>query len=132
MQVHCRSPYQAEITFHDGKIHVKGPLTLIEQMNELRKQHGRNPALWPELVKLTTANDLLVNEFILKVKSQFKLSYEHEELCHCRMVPAEKVYEAIKQGCQSVEAVGRCTLAGTGCGSCRVDIEKLLSQFKLD
>ena len=132
MQVHCRSPYQAEITLNDGKIHVTGSLTLIEQMIGLRKQHGSNPEFWPELPTKISANDLLINEFILKVKSQFKLSYEHAELCHCRMVPAEKVYEAIKQGCQSVESVGRTTLAGTGCGSCREDIEKLLSQFKFD
>ena len=132
MQVHCRSPYQAEITLQDGKIHVTGPLSLIEQMNSLRKQHGSNPAVWPDLAKLKSADDLLINEFILKVKGQFKLSYEHAELCHCRMVPAEKVYEAIKQGCQSIEAMGRTTLAGTGCGSCREDIQKLLTQFKLD
>lgn len=132
MQVHCRSPYQAEITYKDGKVHVIGPLSLIQQMNSLHQQFGADPAVWPELTKLGSKDDILINEFILKVKSQFKLAYEHAELCHCRMVPAEKVYEAIKQGCQSVEAVGRTTLAGTGCGSCRDDIEKLLAQFKLN
>lgn len=131
MNIHCRSPYQAEITLKDGKVHVVGPLSLIRQMNKMHEELGSDPALWPALETLETADDLLVNEFILKIKSQFKFAYEHIELCHCRMVPTEKVYEAIKQGCQNVEAIGRTTLAGTGCGSCREDIQKLLNQFKL-
>lgn len=132
MNVLSRSPYQSEIAYQDGKIRVVGPLSLIQQMTDLRKKFGSDPKSWPALKIVQTVDDLLINEFILKLKSEFKLCYEHEELCHCRMVPTEKVYQAIKQGCQSVESVGRTTLAGTGCGSCREDIQKLLHQFKLE
>ncbi len=131
MQICSKSPYQAEISLKDGAIHVVGPLTLIQRLNELKLKYGTHPKTWPEIATLKSHEDMLINEFILKAKNAFKLAYDHEELCHCRMVPADKVYSAIKQGCCSIEDVGRATLAGTGCGSCRDDIEKLLQQFKI-
>lgn len=131
MQISSKSPYQAEISLKDGVLHIIGPLTLIDKMNELKLKYGAHPNGWPELKEIKSHEDMLINEFILKTKSTFKLAYVHEELCHCRMVPADKVYSSIKQGCTTIEEVGRATLAGTGCGSCRDDIEKLLQQFKI-
>ncbi len=131
MQVICKSPFQAEISLKDGIIHVIGSTSLLTKLNQLRKISGGNPAAWPVLEFLENEDDLLVNEFILKCKSAFKLAYDHAELCHCRMISAEKVFAAIKQGCRTVDDIGRTTLAGTGCGSCRPDIEKLLTQFRL-
>ena len=131
MLIVAKSPYQSEINLKNGSVHIVGPLSLIKKMNELKKKYGGNPQSWPELLILKSSDDILINEFILKVKGNFKLAYESEELCHCRMVPVEKVYNAIKQGCRSVDDVGRTTLAGTGCGSCRPDTQKLLEQFKL-
>ncbi len=131
MHVICKSPYQAEISFKDGVIHVIGSVDLLDLVAQKRKLFGDDPTRWPALDTLTSSDDLLLNEFILKCKSEFKLDYEHAELCHCRMVPTEKVYDGIKQGCISIDDIGRTTLAGTGCGSCRPDIEKLLTQFRL-
>lgn len=131
MQISSKSPYQAEISLKDGGIHIIGPLTLINRINDLKSKYGTHPKTWPEITTFKSAEDLLINEFILKAKDTFKLAYTHDELCHCRMVPADKVYSAIKHGCSSIEDVGRATLAGTGCGSCRDDIEKLLQQFKI-
>ncbi len=131
MQVTCKSPFQAEISLKDSVIHVIGSTLLLATIAQLRKTNGNDPRKWPELEVLKTEDDLLINEFILKCKSEFKLAYEHAELCHCRMITAEKVFDSIKQGCRTIEDVGRTTLAGTGCGSCRPDIEKLLTQFRL-
>lgn len=131
MQVICKSPFQTEISLKDGVIHVIGSATFLNAVSQMRKINGDNPLAWPNLETLKNEDDLLLNEFILKCKSSFKLAYEHAELCHCRMVPAEKVYDSIKQGCRTIEEVGRTTMAGTGCGSCRPDIEKLLTQFRL-
>ena len=131
MTIHCKSIYQSELSFSDGRIQIIGSMLLIQKMNQLKQLYGKNPQTWPALADLKTGDDLLINEFILKLKNQFELSYPHEELCHCRMVPGEKVYQAIKQGCTSVDEVARATMAGTGCGSCRPDTQKLLDQFKL-
>ena len=43
------------------------------------------------------------------------------------MVKTETVKNAVKAGCCSVADVSRTTLAGTGCGSCRKDIEDVLT-----
>lgn len=132
MDVVCKSPYKSEISFQNGKVHIIGPLSLVKKINELKEKFGADPQKWPALVELKNTEDLLINEFILKTQSSFKLAFDHEELCHCRMVPAEKVYNAIKQGCKTIDEIARTTLAGTGCGSCRPDSEKLLQQFKLN
>ncbi len=131
MNVICKSPYQSEITLKDGVVHVIGSLQLIKKVSELKNQFGLDPKAWPPMQTFKSNDELLINEFILKLNQNFKLAYEHEELCHCRMVPAEKVYNAIKQNCHTVEEVARTTMAGTGCGTCRSDIQSLLQQFKL-
>lgn len=131
MTIQCKNIYQSELSLNKGRVRIVGSLQLIQKMNQLQKEYGKDPQTWPVLTDQRTSDDLLVNEFILKVKNQFTLSYPHEELCHCRMVPGEKVYQAIKQGCTTVDEVARATMAGTGCGSCRPDTQKLLDQFKI-
>lgn len=130
MDVQSRSPYQSEISIKNGVVHVVGSLALLNQIQNLKNKFGSDPIKWPELEKISTGDDLLLNEFILKCHGKFKLAYPHTELCHCRMVPAEKVYNAIKQGVTTIEDVCRTTLAGTGCGTCRPDSQNLLDQFK--
>jgi len=47
-------------------------------------------------------------------------------ICACHGVCAGAVTRAIEAGCASVEALGRSTGAGTGCGSCRPELRRLL------
>lgn len=131
MHIVCRSPFQLEISFKDGRLHIIGTTNLMTKMNDLKKIFGPNPCNWQVIESAKSQEDLLINEFILKCQMKFKLKYEHLELCHCRMVPTERVFDAIKQGCRQIEEVGRATLAGTGCGSCKTDITALLDQFKI-
>ena len=50
-------------------------------------------------------------------------------VCACNSVGEKTILNAIKaQGLNSVEAVGRCLKAGTGCGSCVPEIRRLLEQ----
>lgn len=48
------------------------------------------------------------------------------DLCHCNRVATSDVTEAIAAGGATLEAIGRTTGAGTGCGSCRGQIQRLL------
>jgi NAD(P)H-nitrite reductase large subunit len=68
-------------------------------------------------------------KFVLMLKRQWVLPYKHDEICHCRLVPTEKVTQAIEQGAHSTAAVARVTMAGTGCGTCRTDTEMLLDFY---
>lgn len=50
-------------------------------------------------------------------------------VCSCFSVGANTIAAAItEQGCDSVEAVGRCTKAGTNCGSCRPEIRRIMER----
>ena len=50
------------------------------------------------------------------------------EICNCRNVGRKRLEEAIAGGCDSVDGLGRTTGAGTGCGSCRGELARLLAQ----
>jgi nitrite reductase (NADH) large subunit len=49
-------------------------------------------------------------------------------ICNCHKVTDATIRLAVSGGARSVEAVGAATLAGTGCGSCRTDIARLVGQ----
>ena len=51
-------------------------------------------------------------------------------ICVCMGVGAGKIRAAIAAGCDSVEAVGKATTAGTNCGSCRPEIGAILSEMR--
>ncbi len=122
-------PYKAKISLIDKVVQVVGPQSLLFKIEKYKSAHGVDPAKWPE-IKVIDGEDILINEFIAKAKKSFSLVYPHEELCHCRMVPTEKVFAVIKENCFTAAEVGRTTLAGTGCGSCRKDTEALIKQLK--
>ncbi|MDB4980305.1 MAG: nasD [Myxococcales bacterium] len=50
-------------------------------------------------------------------------------VCNCNKVTEGAIAACIAGGCASVEAVGVATRAGTGCGSCKNDIGRLVSRL---
>jgi nitrite reductase (NADH) large subunit len=49
-------------------------------------------------------------------------------ICNCNKVTESRLRAAIEGGATSVEELGACTLAGTGCGSCKSDLKQLLTR----
>ena len=49
-------------------------------------------------------------------------------VCNCNKVTEQTVCEAIAAGADSVTALGECTRAGTGCGSCKGELSQLLAK----
>ena len=47
-------------------------------------------------------------------------------VCLCRAVSDTKIVEAIRDGADTVDAVGRACEAGTQCGKCRTTIEFMI------
>ncbi|TCL65174.1 nitrate reductase [Rhizobium sp. BK251] len=47
-------------------------------------------------------------------------------VCSCYGVGSNQILAAVRNGCRSVEAVGRETSAGTNCGSCRAEIRGII------
>ncbi len=48
-------------------------------------------------------------------------------ICHCNGVSKGALVAAMGRGCLTVEALGRATRAGTGCGSCKPQLARLLA-----
>jgi ferredoxin-nitrate reductase len=49
-------------------------------------------------------------------------------VCSCHNVGADNLREAIAGGCGSLGELGARTGAGTGCGSCRPEVQRLLEE----
>ncbi len=47
-------------------------------------------------------------------------------VCSCYLIGVNHIVAAIRDGCHSIEAVGRQTNAGTNCGSCRAEIKGII------
>ena len=48
-------------------------------------------------------------------------------ICACHQVTEYDIVEAVKSGADTVEAVGDCSKAGTGCGSCIPEIKRVMA-----
>jgi bacterioferritin-associated ferredoxin len=49
--------------------------------------------------------------------------------CICHAVTDDEVAAAVGMGATTVEAVGKATDAGTGCGSCQDHLEDLIGEY---
>ena len=54
------------------------------------------------------------------------MTKENDYVCLCKHVTNGEIRKAIKDGCDTVEAVGEKTGAGTQCGACKKIIEKMI------
>ena len=52
---------------------------------------------------------------------------DHARICHCNGVSKGRIIEAMRSGDLSLKAVGQTTRAGSGCGSCKPEIQALLN-----
>jgi len=52
-------------------------------------------------------------------------------VCVCHGVGAQTIAAAVANGCGSVDAVGARTKAGTGCGSCRPEIARIVASMRV-
>ncbi len=53
-----------------------------------------------------------------------------EIICNCTGVTDEDIIEAVKKGAKTVEEIGEATEAGTICGACVEDIERIIEENK--
>jgi nitrite reductase (NADH) large subunit len=54
---------------------------------------------------------------------------DETQICNCNEVPKGKIVEAIRAGQCSIQAVGECTRAGTGCGTCQPLLAQLIDAY---
>lgn len=107
------------------KISIRGCAQFMEMMLKMKKHFGADISKWP-LPEAHDHSSLLLREMILKLRGQWQVPYQEEELCHCRMIPTQDVDQAIVAGAHTPEAVTRITSASTACGTCRPNVQKMI------
>ncbi|WP_299289686.1 (2Fe-2S)-binding protein, partial [uncultured Mucilaginibacter sp.] len=50
-------------------------------------------------------------------------------VCSCNNVGAENICQKIKSGCTGLKELSAATGAGTGCGSCRPEVKRILEEY---
>ena len=53
-------------------------------------------------------------------------------ICSCHGVGVNRVHKAITDGARTLKAIGEMTSAGTGCGSCRMELGRMLPASRTD
>jgi NAD(P)H-nitrite reductase large subunit len=79
------------------------------------------PAL--DLLRQDNARDALLSE---GAAADLLNLPDDTQICNCHGVSKGQIVAAIRDGKASVEAVGKCTRAGTGCGTCQPLLAQLL------
>jgi bacterioferritin-associated ferredoxin len=118
---------------HSGSewhVEARGSLRLLDEAQRLRSLLPKDPRTWPvpELPDSQVQDPviLLVRELILKLQNKWTFPFEDRELCHCRAIPTTHVDSAIVATACTVDRVTRLTNAGSACGTCKPDIEKII------
>ncbi len=70
---------------------------------------------------------MLLKEVLEKL-SGTSVSKEDEEICHCRKINRSTIDQMIVLGAQTPEKVKAWTTAGSGCGTCRPEVQKLIDE----
>jgi bacterioferritin-associated ferredoxin len=109
----------------DGHLRVIGCPEVLALCETWRAKLKGDAKQWP-LPEGNSHAAILLREAILKARGAWQLPYHEDELCHCRVVATSKVDAAIVTGAHTVSEVSRRTSAGTSCGTCQPDIQKLI------
>jgi NAD(P)H-nitrite reductase large subunit len=54
---------------------------------------------------------------------------KNRQLCICNGVTEKEILKILKKGAKSLDDVKNFTLAATGCGRCKGEVEALLNQY---
>jgi nitrite reductase (NADH) large subunit len=79
-----------------------------------------------DLVAEDNARDALLES---SDSSALKAMPEDTQICNCNGVSKGKIVLAIRDGKTNVPAIGECTRAGTGCGSCQPLVSQLIHAY---
>ena len=70
--------------------------------------------------------DQLILEALSRLQGMYERPYKDEEMCHCRKITTDKIEAAIVLGAHTPEKVKAWTTAGSGCGTCRPNVQSLI------
>lgn len=53
---------------------------------------------------------------------------DEEPVCYCMVVSRARLEQAVREGARTIRELSRATGAGTGCGTCRIDLAEVLRE----
>lgn len=77
-------------------------------------------------------SDLLFPQFGDAVPSSVDQMPDHARICDCNAVSKAQLVEAVLAGATSLRSVCERTRAGTGCGSCRPEVQRVIDVVRRD
>jgi nitrite reductase (NADH) large subunit len=82
------------------------------------------------LLRRLQRGDLVPSNRLDWLASPYRRDTQESEdvVCHCHQIRPQQLIQAIQNGCRTLSELGSRTGAGTGCGSCRGQLTRLLLQ----
>lgn len=114
---------------HSLEIHAIGCKPLLEQIQSLRATMTGVSLKDLPIPQGGSHPELLIRELICRAQGKWHPPYIDEEICHCRSVPAVRVFDAIRAGCTTNQQVSELTSASTACGTCGPDVRALIDYY---
>lgn len=111
---------------HSAKVSAVGNWTFLKLVQELRKNLHGDIASVPRPIGNSTGS-LLIREALLRARGLWSPPYVDEETCHCRSVATSIVDLAIVSGAHTPRQVSAETSASTACGTCRPNVEAMIT-----
>ncbi|WP_413993605.1 molybdopterin-dependent oxidoreductase [Labrys okinawensis] len=108
--------------------------SLVRNRLEILLSTGPEPdetgLAWATELLARDAIDAVTRRFILAGRPASVGTSGGRQICACFGVRQAAIEEAVREGIDSVEAIGTKLKAGTNCGSCRPEIRKLLEEAR--
>lgn len=125
VKVDGRDQIKLETLNDQNKVSFIGCFEFTQLVKNYRAKFGNDVFKWP-VPSGTTHSEIVIREFIMKLKGTWDYPYKDEELCHCRHVSTKTVDQAIINGAHTHELASRWTGCSTACGTCKPDVEKII------
>ncbi|MBL7543710.1 MAG: (2Fe-2S)-binding protein [Bdellovibrionaceae bacterium] len=125
VEIEGRDQITWESLGEQNKVTFVGCFEFTQLVKNYRTHFGNDVFKWP-LPNGSTHSEMIIREFILKLKGRWEYPYKDEEICHCRHVKTKTVDNAVLNGAHTHELASRWTGCSTACGTCKPDVEKVI------
>ena len=118
---------------HHAYAGYEGMVDLVREIDKALHnpiwEQVRRPAPWEEISWETRADEAIAAEAAALANDPALAEEKRRvrKICECSNVSLGAIEDAVRDGADSVAAVGKATQAGTGCGGCHEKIEAILN-----
>lgn len=118
---------QIRLQENNNKYHINfnGCLEFSQLMINYKNKFGLDVRAWP-IPSGKSHSEMVVREFLMKLKGTWSFPYVDEEICHCRHVKTKTVDLAVLKGAHDHELAMQWTGCSTACGTCKPNVQSII------